>query len=92
MYVDAMRHRTQVYLDEEEIELLDAAGAQSGAKRSELIRRAVRLQYGQLKPSDRSAALQTSAGAWAGRSYSGTDYVDALRGDADERLALLRKS
>jgi hypothetical protein len=38
-------HRTQVYLDEEEMALLADLSARTGAPRSELIRRAVRAQY-----------------------------------------------
>ena len=39
-------HRTQVYLDDEEIALLAAASERTGASRSELLRRAVRARYG----------------------------------------------
>ena len=38
--------RTQIHLGEEEVQLLDAEARETGASRSELIRRAVRERYG----------------------------------------------
>jgi metal-responsive CopG/Arc/MetJ family transcriptional regulator len=43
MYRDTMR-RTQVYLGAEDLELLDREAARTGASRSELIRRAIRVE------------------------------------------------
>jgi predicted nucleic acid-binding protein len=37
----------------------------------------------------RLEALRRSAGSWKGRRFSGSEYVDALRGDLDERLRRL---
>ncbi len=82
--------RTQISLSDGEQIALDKAAKQTGASRAELIRRAIRLQYGQLAPSDRLAALQTSAGAWAARNYTGADYVEAARSDAGDRVSILR--
>jgi len=42
--------RTQVYLTDEELELLDARARETGASRSELVRRAVRAHYGAETP------------------------------------------
>jgi Arc/MetJ-type ribon-helix-helix transcriptional regulator len=81
--------RTQVYLGDEELELLDQAARAVGASRSELIRRAVRESFGLKTKADRRRALQASAGSWEGRSFTGAEYVDALRGDLDERLRRL---
>lgn len=81
--------RTQITLGEEEIELLDRAGKESGASRSELIRRAVRITYGTGSKHERLAALRRSAGSWRERDYTGAEYVDAIRGDLNERLARL---
>jgi len=81
--------RTQVYLGDEELELLDQAARVAGASRSELIRRAVRESFGLKTKADRRRALQASAGSWKGRSFTGAEYVDALRGDLDERLRRL---
>lgn len=78
--------RTQVYLGQEELELLDRAAAETGASRSELIRRAVRSTYGAPAKEARLEALRRSAGSWKGRRFTGSSYVEAVRGDLDERL------
>ncbi len=85
MYSDVMS-RTQIYLGEEELALLERASRATGASRSELIRRAVRATFGERTKAERLAALQASAGSWSGRHLSGADYVDAMRGDLNERL------
>ncbi len=80
-------HRTQIYLDDEEATLLAAATRRTGASRSELIRRAVRAQYGESTPAARLAALRASAGAWGDRSQTGADYVDEMRTGLSERMS-----
>src|SRR5262249_14755985 len=87
MYGDVMR--TQITLNDEEIELLDRAATESGASRSELIRRAIRTTYGTCSKEERVAALKRSAGSWRRRDFAGADYVDAARGDLNERLSQL---
>ena len=79
-------HRSQIYLDDEEIALLAEAAGRTGASRSELLRRAVRAQYGTSAPERRLAALRASAGIWRGRTVTGADYVDEIRADLTERL------
>lgn len=86
MYSDGV-HRTQIYLDDHEMALLTQESARTGASRSELIRRAVRTQYGADTPEGRLAALRASAGTWSDRSGTGAEYVEELRGDLDQRLA-----
>jgi Arc/MetJ-type ribon-helix-helix transcriptional regulator len=82
--------RTQIYLSDSELDLLDQARAASGASRSELIRRAVQRVYGKATSSEeRRRVLRETAGAWSDRSFTGADYVDAIRGDLNERLARL---
>jgi len=82
--------RTQIYLGEDELVLLDRASKATGASRSELIRRAVRATFGRQGKDERLGALRASAGSWRGRRRSGTEYVDAMRGgDLNERLARL---
>jgi Arc/MetJ-type ribon-helix-helix transcriptional regulator len=81
--------RTQVYLGDEELEALDQAARAAGASRSELIRRSVRESFGLKTKADRKQALQASAGSWKGRSFTGAEYVDAARGDLNERLRRL---
>lgn len=85
MYSDAMG-RTQIYLSQEELGLLDRAAAETGASRSELIRRAIRRTFGEQSREARLEALRRSAGSWKGRRFNGSEYVDALRGDLNERL------
>ncbi|MBW3606447.1 MAG: ribbon-helix-helix domain-containing protein [Actinobacteria bacterium] len=88
MYSDIMQ-RTQVYLSEEDVEALDRAVAQTGASRSELIRRAIRRQYTTQSAEERIESLERSFGAWRDRDDSGAEYVDAIRGDLNDRLPRL---
>lgn len=89
MYNDAMS-RTQIYLGEDELRLLDRASRDTGASRSELIRRAVRTTFGEPGSDEKLRALRASAGSWRGRDASGAEYVDALRGgDLNQRLSRL---
>ncbi len=81
--------RTQITLTDEEIELLDRAAKTTGASRSELIRRAIRSAYGSRSKEERTIALKRSAGSWRGRGFTGSDYVDAVRGDLNDRLSRL---
>jgi Arc/MetJ-type ribon-helix-helix transcriptional regulator len=81
--------RTQIYLGDEELELLDRVGRATGASRSELIRRAVRSTFGEKTKAERLEALQASAGSWSSRRFTGAQYVDAIRGDLNERLRRL---
>jgi hypothetical protein len=79
--------RTQVYLGDDELDLLERASRETGASRSELIRRAVRATFGVKETSERLHALQASAGGWSSRGPSGADYVDGRRGDLGRRLS-----
>jgi Ribbon-helix-helix protein, copG family len=88
VYSDTMR-RTQIYLGSEELELLDRVARVTGASRSELVRRAVRSTFGQPTKGDKLHALAVSAGSWRGRDFSGSGYVDSVRGDLSERLGRL---
>ena len=88
VYSDAVG-RTQVYLGDEELELLDRAARVTGASRSELIRRAVRSAFGEGTKADKLRALDVSAGSWRGRRFTGAEYVEAIRGDLNERLSHL---
>ena len=81
--------RTQIYLGTEELELLDRVARATGASRSELIRRAVRSTFGDKTKAERLRALGASAGSWSDRRLTGAEYVDALRGDLNERLRRL---
>jgi hypothetical protein len=88
VYSDVVE-RTQVYLGEDELDALDRAVRETGASRSELIRRAVRRTYGRPSLEERLAAVEAAAGIWADRPFTGAEYVDAIRGDLNERLRRL---
>ena len=85
--------RTQIYLGQEELDLLDRAAQESGASRSELIRRAVRVQYARyatLTKEERVARLMAVAGSWKDRKFTGEEYVRAIRsGDMNSNLRRL---
>src|SRR5206468_11661950 len=85
VYGDTMG-RTQIYLGSDELELLDRVARATGASRSELVRRAVRSTFGQPTKADKLQALAASAGAWRGRGFTGSEYVNSVRGDLSERL------
>jgi hypothetical protein len=84
--------RTQIRLDLADVELLDREAAATGATRAELIRRAVRMQYGKSSPLvARKARAQRAFGAWKDRSFTGDEYVRAIRsGDMNKNLRQLR--
>jgi Ribbon-helix-helix protein, copG family len=88
MYNDVMG-RTQIYLGDEELALLERAEQATGASRSELIRRAVRATFGDTPKADKLRALQASAGSWRRPGLTGAEYVDRVRGDLNERLRRL---
>lgn len=77
--------RTRVYLGEDELLLLDRVARATGASRSELIRLAVRSTFGEPTKGERLRALDASAGSWRGLRATGAEYVDAVRGDLNER-------
>ena len=81
--------RTQVYLGDKELALLEEAARATGASRSALIRQAVRRTFGPLAKAEKLRALEASAGSWSGRNFTGAEYVDAIRGDLNERLRAL---
>jgi hypothetical protein len=49
----------------------------------------VRTTFGQPTKADRLEALAASAGAWRERGYTGSEYVDSIRGDLSARLGRL---
>jgi hypothetical protein len=53
------------------------------------VRRAVRSTFGQPTKADKLLALEASAGSWHGRAFTGSEYVDSVRGDLSERLSRL---
>jgi hypothetical protein len=81
--------RTQIYLSESDVALLDEQARRTGASRSELIRRAVQAQYAAPDAGGRRAALERSAGTWRNRKLTGAEYTEGLRGSLDQRLTEL---
>ena len=76
--------RTQIYLGDDELALLDGMAEETGASRSELIRRAIRAQYGRRPrrgrtPEERLANLRAAFGIWADRPFTTEEYLDAIR-------------
>lgn len=79
-------NRTQVYLDDEDLELLDQATKETGATRSELIRRAIQRSYGRGQSDPLRVMLET-AGTWSSGG-SGEEFVEGIRNAGlGERLA-----
>jgi len=83
--------RTQIYLGDDERELLDRMSKATGASASELIRRAIRSTYRlELTTEEKLGLLESSAGSWKDRDFTGAEYVDAIRGgDMNEGLRRL---
>lgn len=83
--------RTQIYLADDERDLLDRASQLTGASTSELIRRAIRTTYGRpLTKEEKLAAMRAAAGSWADREFTGAEYVEAIRGrDSEQRRRVL---
>ena len=81
--------RAQIYLSDAELDLLDRAERTTGASRSELIRRAVRSTYGEPDKEERLRVLRQAKGIWRDRNFTGAEYVDAVRGDLNDRLRRL---
>ncbi len=73
--------RTQIYLGDGERELLVRMSKATGASASELIRRAIRSTYRlELTTEEKLRLLESSAGSWKDRDFTGAEYVDAIRG------------
>jgi metal-responsive CopG/Arc/MetJ family transcriptional regulator len=85
--------RTQVTLNEQDLDVLGEVSRRTGASRSELIRRAIRNTYGpsaELTPEERRERLLATAGAWKDRKFTGEEYVRAIRsGDMNANLRAL---
>lgn len=78
--------RTQIYLGDDDLELLERVGPTTWASRSELIRRAVRHTYGEKATAERLLGLEARAGSWRGQRLTEAEYVDRRRGALNERL------
>jgi hypothetical protein len=87
--------RTQIHLEPDEVALLDRTARVTGASRSELIRQAIRRQYGSasdLTLEERRERLLATAGAWKNRRFTGEEYTRAIRsGDMNANLRRLQE-
>lgn len=85
--------RTQIYLTEEQGQLLEGRSRATGRTVSELIRSAIDQVYARsrtLSRAERVRLAKKTAGAWKDFPESGAEYVERLRGS--RRLARLRGS
>lgn len=89
MVIGGVVRRIHVNLGDDELALLDRVTRATRDSCSELIRRAVRQTYGTLATEQKLQALQETAGAWSDWQVTGAQYVDATRGDLNERLRKL---
>ncbi len=83
MYISYIMRRTQIYLTDEQDELLQRRRKATGATISELIRSAIDVVYlGKRRTSKREMLriLHETAGTWRGRTETGEEYVERLRG------------
>ncbi|MCE7871582.1 ribbon-helix-helix protein, CopG family [bacterium CPR1] len=78
-------HRTQIYLPQEAYESLVELSQRQGITLAESIRRAVQIYLRQTHADALSQALETSFGAWGGRSEATEDLVKNMRQEWSER-------
>lgn len=60
-----------------------------GVSPSDLMRQVARRTSSSRTRATTLRALEASAGSWHDRDFTGSEYVDALRGDLRERLSRL---
>lgn len=83
-------HRTQIYLRDDDVVALDAESARTGASRAELIRRAIRLQYGEPSQWDKLEVLHATTKIRPDQPETGADYVEHIRAGAHEQMSRLK--
>jgi len=87
---DPYMRRTQIYLTEEQGQLLESRSRTTGSTVSELIRAAIDQMYARrrtLTRAQRVRLARRTAGAWKDSPESGAEYVERTRGSG--RLARL---
>lgn len=90
MYDVYIMKRTQIYLTEEQGQLLASRRKASGQTISELIRAAIDSVYSRRRAMSRAEKVrvaQRTAGSWPDFAESGAEYVERIRGS--RRLARL---
>ena len=84
--------RTQIYLGDEETQVLDQLARTTGQSRSQLIREAIGNQYGRrVDPKKLLEVLRKTAGRWRAARASGATQVEQLRRGRLSRLHARRK-
>jgi Arc/MetJ-type ribon-helix-helix transcriptional regulator len=82
--------RTQIYLSERDLAMLDREVERTGRTRSRLIRDAIDRAYSdQVDADEFERILRAAAGAWKDRPFTGAEYADAVRGRRPGGLAAL---
>ena len=81
--------RTQIYLGSDELELLDRVARVTGASRSELCGALSGAPSDSPRRPTSSRRSPRAPGPWRGRAFTGSEYVDSVRGDLSERLGRL---
>jgi Arc/MetJ-type ribon-helix-helix transcriptional regulator len=82
--------RTQIYLSDHDLAMLDREVERTGRTRSRLIRDAIDRAYSdQVDADEFERILRAAAGAWKDRPFTGAEYVDAVRGRRPGGLAAL---
>jgi myosin heavy subunit len=90
MYSIYIMRRTQIYLTDEQGQLLESRSKASGQTISELIRAAIDSVYIRRRGMSRAEQVrvaQRTAGSWKDFEESGAEYVERIRGS--RRLARL---
>ena len=90
MYSAYIMRRTQIYLTEEQGQLLERRSKASGQTISDLIRAAIDSMYSPRRRMSRAQKVrvaQQTAGSWKNGEESGAEYVERIRGS--RRLARL---
>ena len=82
--------RTQIYLSERDLAMLDREVERTGRTRSRLIRDAIdRVYSDQVDADEFERVLRAAAGVWKDRPFTGAEFVDAVRGRRPGGLAAL---
>jgi len=92
MYTTYIMRRTQIYITDEQAQVLERRSRASGKTISDLIRAAIDDAHRPrraLSRADRVRVARETAGAWREFSESGRRYVERLRGT--RRLARLQR-
>ena len=80
-------HRTQIYIDEKEWNVLKELASKKQKSVSDLIRLAIRKIYFGRQKFDLTRAIDGISGIWADREIDSEDYIRNLRKGNRKRLS-----